>query len=154
MLQRFEHFTSAISAIHRDIQKIERDEMEKQGLRGAFTQYLLAVSRYPQGVTAATLCEVCDKDKAAVSRALTELEAKGLLRKENDGSGQYRAKVFLTPTGEEAVSFVRTRVCTAMELAGSGLSDRDREVFYRALDLLGNNLQDIARKGIPEESDP
>lgn len=150
MLKRFEHFTSAISAIHRDVQKIERDEMEKQGLRGAFAQYLLAVSRYPDGITAAALCEVCDKDKAAVSRVITELEAKGLLYKENDGSSQYRAKVFLTPAGEEAVSFVRARACAAMELAGSGLSDEDRRAFYAALDLLGKNLQEIARNGIPE----
>jgi hypothetical protein len=37
-----------------------------------------------------------------------------------------------------------------MELAGSGLSDEDRAVFYSALELLGNNLQEIARTGIPE----
>ena len=70
MLNRFEQFTSAISALCRDVQKIERDEMEKQGLRGAFAQYLLAISRYPEGITASALCEVCDKDKAAVSRII------------------------------------------------------------------------------------
>ncbi len=151
MIHRFERFTSAISAIYRDVQKIERDEMEKQGLRGAFAQYLLAVSRYPDGITAAALCEVCDKDKAAVSRVISELESKGLLRKENDGSSQYRAKVFLTPAGEEAVAFVRQRASVAMETAGQGLSDEDRQIFYAALELLGRNLQQIARNGIPED---
>lgn len=153
MLQRFEHFTSTISSIHRNVQKIERDEMEKHGLRGAFAQYLLAVSRYPEGITAAALCEVCDKDKAAVSRVIAELEAKGLLYRENDGS-QYRSKVLLTPIGEAAVSFVQARACAAMELAGSGLSPEDRAVFYSALDLLDSNLHQIARNGIPEENGP
>ena len=104
MLDRFEQFTSAISALYRDVQKIERDEMEKQGLRGAFAQYLLAISRHPEGITAATLCEVCDKDKAAVSRIIAEMESKGLVEKENDGTSQYRARLRLTPAGQEAAA--------------------------------------------------
>ena len=148
MLNRFEHFTAAISAIYRDIQKIERDEMEKQGLRGAFAQYLLALKRHPQGITAAALCEVCDKDKAAVSRVITELEAKGLLYK--DSEGQYRAKLYLTPAGEEAAAFVEKRASAAVELAGNGLSDSDRTVFYNAMERIAGNLQQICLNGIPE----
>ena len=71
MINRFEQFVSYISAIHRDIQRIERDEMEKLGLKGAYAQYLVAMHRHPEGITAVDLCEVCDKDKAAVSRAVT-----------------------------------------------------------------------------------
>ena len=150
MLSRFEQFTSAISAIYRDVQKIERDEMEKQGLRGAFAQYLVAIGRHPEGITAATLCEVCDKDKAAVSRVIAELEAKGFVYKENEGSSQYRARLFLTPEGEQAAAFVRERASIAVELAGSGLSDEDRRIFYTALERISANLQDICRSGIPD----
>lgn len=149
MLNRFEQFTSAISALCRDVQKIERDEMEKQGLRGAFAQYLLAISRYPEGITASALCEVCDKDKAAVSRIIGEMESKGLLQKINDGTSQYRARVSLTPAGEEAAAFVRERASAAVELAGSGLSDEDRKAFYKTLELISENLQEICKKGIP-----
>ena len=149
MLNRFEQFTSAISALCRDVQKIERDEMEKQGLRGAFAQYLLAISRYPEGITASALCEVCDKDKAAVSRIIGEMESKGLLQKINDGTSQYRARISLTPAGEEAAAFVRERASAAVELAGSGLSDEDRKAFYKALELISENLQEICKKGIP-----
>ena len=38
MLDRFEQFTAAISAINRCIQKLERDEMEKYGYKGAVVQ--------------------------------------------------------------------------------------------------------------------
>ena len=151
MLNRFEQFTTAISALYRDVQKIERDEMEKQGLRGAFAQYLLAISRYPEGITAAALCEVCDKDKAAVSRIITEMENKGLLEKENDGTSQYRAKLRLTTAGQQAAAFVRERASVAVELAGSGLSDDDRKVFYSALERISTNLQQICVDGIPEK---
>ena len=149
MLNRFEQFTSAISALCRDVQKIERDEMEKQGLRGAFAQYLLAISRYPEGITASALCEVCDKDKAAVSRIIGEMESKGLLQKINDGTSQYRARISLTPAGEEAAAFVRERASAAVELAGCGLSDEDRKAFYKTLELISENLQEICKKGIP-----
>ena len=149
MLNRFEQFTSAICALCRDVQKIERDEMEKQGLRGAFAQYLLAISRYPEGITASALCEVCDKDKAAVSRIIGEMESKGLLQKINDGTSQYRARISLTPAGEKAAAFVRERASAAVELAGSGLSDEDRKAFYKTLELISENLQEICKKGIP-----
>lgn len=141
MLFRFEQFTSAISALHRDVKKIERDEMEKCGLRGAFAQYLLAISRHPEGITAAMLGEVCDKDKAAVSRIITEMEAKGLLEKKNDGLGQYRARLQLTPAGQEAATFVRERICVAVESAGKGLSNEECSIFYSALEQIGANLQ-------------
>lgn len=148
MLKRFEQFTSALSSMYRDVQKIERDEMEKQGLRGAFAQYLLAISRYPEGITAAELCEVCDKDKAAVSRVVTEMEARGLVEREADN--QYRAKLHLTPAGEEAEAFVRKRASAAVELAGAGLSNEERKAFYAALERISASLQQISKTGIPE----
>ena len=151
MLNRFEQFTAAISALYRDIQKIERDEMEKQGLRGAVAQYLLAISHHPEGITAAALCEACDKDKAAVSRIITELETKGLLIKENDGTSQYRVKLYLTAAGQQAAAFVRERASAAVELAGTGLSEEDRRIFYSALERISTNLQQICIDGIPEK---
>lgn len=149
MLQRFELFTSGISSMYRDVQKIERDEMEKQGLRGAFAQYLLAISRFPEGITAAALCEVCDKDKAAVSRVVAEMETKGLVERETEN--QYRAKLRLTPAGEEAAEFVRKRASAAVELAGKDLSEDERKAFYAALAVLSASLQQISRTGLPED---
>lgn len=149
MLNRFEQFTSGIAAISRDVQRIEREEMEKHGLRGAFAQYLLALSHHREGITAAALCEVCDKDKAAVSRILAEMDTKGLIVREA-GASPYRAKLFLSPAGQEAADFVKTRASVAVEMAGSGLSDEDRKIFYEALALISSNLQSICQKGMPE----
>ena len=78
MISRYEQFTALISSIDRAIQKIERDEMVKLGYKGAYAQYLAAMKRYPEGLTAAQLCYICDRDKAAVSRSVGELEAHGL----------------------------------------------------------------------------
>ena len=152
MLSRFEQFSAAIFCIHRDVQKIERDEMEAYGLKGAFAQYLLAIRRYPQGLTAARLSEVCGKDKAAVSRALAEMERKGLISRACPGDTAYRAQIHLTEAGERAAAFVSGRATVAVELAGNGLSDGDRRIFYAALDLIAANLQTISAEGLPKEA--
>lgn len=149
MINRFEQFTSAISSIHRFVQKIERDEMEKYGLKGAAAQYLLAMARYPEGITAAALCEVCDRDKAAVSRILGEMEAQGLIAR-TGGDSAYRACLVLTPAGREAADYVNQRASLAVELVGGDLSEEDRAAFYTTLEKLSENIKNLSRKGIPD----
>ena len=50
MVDRFRLFSASISAIYRDIQKIEREEMERLGLKGPQAQCLVAISRRSEGV--------------------------------------------------------------------------------------------------------
>lgn len=147
MLERFEQFSAAISAIYRDIQKIEKDEMDRLGYKGAFAQYLVLLRRYPEGLTAAEICELCDRDKAAVSRVMAEMEDKGLVTR--TGSA-YRAKLILTELGLDAADFVACRAQVAVFEAGKGLSDRDRVIFYEALSRIASNLQALSQQGLPE----
>lgn len=148
MLDRFEQFSSSISAIYRDIQKIEKDEMDRRGFKGSFAQYLVTMRRYPEGLTATEVCELCDRDKAAVSRVMAEMEEKGLVTRSNGNS--YRAKLTLTELGYETASFVAHRAQVAVHEAGKGLSDEDRKAFYAALALIASNLQTLSKKGLPE----
>ena len=91
MVSRYELFSSAISSIYHDIQRIERTEMARFGLKGPHAQCLVALNRYPEGITAARLCEVCEKDKAAVSRIIAELEEEGMVTRDSQGGSRYRA---------------------------------------------------------------
>jgi DNA-binding MarR family transcriptional regulator len=150
MLDRFEQFSYSISNIYRHIMKIERDEMEKYGLRGSYVQYLLAMTRFPEGVTSTKLSEVCDKDKAAISRIVAEMESKGLITRESDKNNLYRAKLMLTEEGKKAEDFVCERAEKAVTAAGMGLGDDDRKIFYGALAIFEANLRRIAHDGIPE----
>ena len=148
MISRFEQFTSAISGIYRSIQKIEREQMEKYGLKGAYAQYLVTIQRYEDGITAAQLCEVCDLDKAAVSRAIAEMFQRGLV--ERTGETGYRARVKLTETGQEATAYVNRLAQAAVDAAGSALTDSDRAVMYAALESIAEKLSIICKTGIPE----
>jgi len=150
MIDRFEQFVSYVSAIHRDIQKIEREEMVKYGLKGAYAQYLVAMHRYPEGITAAELCEVCGKDKAAVSRALSEMESKGLIVKHCSHDNQYRARLVLTEAGMDAADYVCRKAVAAVQIAGQDLDDETRTILYRSLRGVAAQLQKISEEGIPE----
>lgn len=150
MLSRYGQFSYVISKISRSIQKIERDEMVKYGFRGAFAQYLLALNGHPDGLTCGQLCEICDKDRAAISRIVSEMEEKGLVIREGANDNMYRALIRLTDEGRRAAEFVCARAVPAVAAAGRGLTDENRKIFYEALDLIAANLEKISREGIPE----
>ncbi len=150
MLDRFEQFTYSISNIAKHIMKIERKEMEKYGLRGSYAQYLVVLSEYPEGITSAKLCEICDRDKAAISRIISEMEKKGLVTREGKEGGTYRAKLLLTEEGKKAAGFVCDRAEIAVSLAGKGLDEEDRKIFYGALAIFEANLRRISRDGLPD----
>lgn len=150
MLDRFERFSLAISEIDRCWHKLAAEEMAKYDLNSAHAVYLNVLRQHQQGITAAKLGELCCKNKADVSRMVSILEQKGLLQKEAVGGNMYRALLKLTEEGMAAARHVQERAALAVELAGAGLSDQDRDVFYRALELITANLKALSKEGLPQ----
>jgi len=150
MISRFEQFSFAIAGIYRSIQKIEREEMDRYGLKGAYAQYLVTLSRFPEGLAAARLCEICDVDKAAVSRAVSEMERHGLIQRA-DKARAYRTRLCLTDAGREAADFVSRRAQAAVAAAGQDLTEENRQAMYAALEAISARLQVISREGISDE---
>ncbi len=150
MITRFERFTVAILGICRSIQKIEREEMIKYGLKGSYAQYLTVMNRFPDGITAARLSELCDKDKAAVSRAVAEMEEMELIYRDDVNDSGYRTLLKLTPDGQEAAEVVREKGLAAVQIAGGCLTEEQRETMYQALEQISGNLREISRQGLPQ----
>lgn len=149
MLSRYEQFSALISGLYRSIQKIEREEMVKYGFKGAYAQYLAAMNRHPDGVTSAQLCEICDRDKAAVSRAMADMETKGLVIRQSEKDNLYRARLTLTDAGRQAAEFVSRRGQEAVDAASQGMTEEDRKTLYATLALIAGNLQNICKNGLP-----
>lgn len=148
MIGRYEVFSSSVSSMYHDIQKIERVEMAKFGLKGPHAQCLLAMYRYQEGVTSAQLCEICEKDKAAISRIVAELEQCGMVSRKQRNGSRYRAVLTLTEQGCAAAEAVSQRARLAVEQAGMGLDDGQRQVFYQVLALISGNLHTICKDGL------
>ena len=154
MLSKYEIFSCAISNLYHDIQHLERTQMEKYGLKGPHAQCLVILSRYPQGLPAARLCEVSEKDKASISRTRAELERAGLVTRDGEGGSRYRAPLLLTPAGREAAQSVNALAAQAVEQAGAGLTDWQRENFYQVLGMIAGNLHTISREGLQNKEEP
>jgi DNA-binding MarR family transcriptional regulator len=77
------------------------------------------------------------------------LEKKGLVKKEYVGGNLYRAKLRLTEKGLHAAEQVRKQAAMAVELAGAGMTNQDREIFYRCLEQVTANLQTLCKNGLP-----
>lgn len=151
MVNRFESFVSSIASISRYIQKIERDVMVRYGLKGPHAQYLIAMTRFPGGVTAAQLSAVCERDKAAVSRAIAELETAELVQRAGTAASGYRALLTLTERGKEAAGRLIRTAELAVEQAGQGLTEENRTVFYAAFHQIAANLQHMSEAGLQAE---
>lgn len=151
MISKYELFSASVSSLYRDIQRIERRETAKYGMKGPHAQCLLAMSRYPEGITATQICEICEKDKAAVSRTLAELEENGLVLRTARNGSRYRALLTLTEKGKDAARTVNEKAQIAVELAGAGLDDAQREVFYAVLDVIAGNLHTICKEGLKDK---
>ena len=148
MIERFSQFCTSIASIQRSILKIERVEMAKYGLKGPHANCLVAISRYPDGITAARLCDICDKDKAAISRTVSELEKAGMvLRRDPDGK-RYRSVLQLSEKGREIANHVNDMISLAVSKASEGYDKEKQQIFARVLNLVAGNLQEICRDGL------
>ena len=151
MSERFERFSVIISELSRYWHKITTVEMEKYGLKGAHSIYLVAMARYPAGMTAAQICEVCCKDKSDVSRMMRIMEKNGLVVKEGGHQNQYNGVFRLTEEGKKAAEYVKKRADLAVSIAGKELTDETRAILYSALETIAGNLREIGENGLPEE---
>ena len=151
MIGRFERFSYAISEISRLWHRIAGEEMGKYGLKGAYSVYFTTLYRYPAGLTAAQLVDLCIRDKADVSRAMALLEEKGLVARVEPEGKAYRAPLTLTQAGREIAGHINHRAQAAVELASHGLPEDKRVIFYEALELITSNLQKISKEGIPQK---
>lgn len=148
MCSKYEQFSGAVLCLYRCIQKIQREEMEKYGLKGAHAQCLMAMSRYPEGITVGQLTVVSDKDKAAISRTVSELMKGGMVERRMHKNNIYRAPLYLTEKGKAAAAEVDRLAGMAVDQAGQGLTEEHRRIFYATMDLIATNLARISRDGL------
>lgn len=150
MIDRFERFSFAISEIYRHWHKIASDELEKYHIKGPYVTYFTTLYRYPEGIPSASLSKLCGRDKSDVSRAISRLKKQGLVEKQGRGGNFYRAKLRLTEDGRKIAEAINERARVAVAMGGKGLTEDERGILYRALEVIAANLQAASREGLPE----
>ena len=142
MKERFETFTVQVAKISRCIRKIKTEEMREFSLKTPHVSCLYYL--YCKGpLTAKELCDICDEDKAAVSRTLIYLEKNNYVFYESKAQKRYKEPIMLTPKGKEVGKIIEEKISKILQETSVGLSESELEIFYRNLALIGNNLQNI-----------
>ena len=145
MISRFKEFTKGISTAYKHLIKIKSYGIKEFGIKGSHVMCLFYISEAENGLTATELCKLCSEDKAAISKALSALEEKDYIQFENGENKKYRSKYFLTNDGEYVISKVYEKIFNAVNFGGSGLSDEDRDIFYKSLNMINSNLEILCK---------
>lgn len=151
MEDRFETFTILIAKISRYIRKIKTEETSKLGLKGPHISCIYYLYKqcdgliYKQGtgLTARELCDICDEDKAAISRAVDFLEKNGYITCESKFEKRYNSPLILTEKGNQMGKKIVEVLDGIMDKVSEGIEEVERENLYRSLFIISNNLQKI-----------
>lgn len=143
MEYRFEIFTTQIAKISRNIRRIKTEEMCKHNLKSPHVSCLYYLYKNNGTLTAKQICEICDEDKAAISRSIDYLETNGYISCDKNSEKRYKNQLYLTEQGEAVAESIANKVDSLLDVASEGLSEADRKNFYKSLMLISDNLQKI-----------
>lgn len=142
MLDRFSTFTVLIDKLKRSIRKIKTEEMAEFELKSPHVSCLYYLYRF-DALTSKELAEICEEDKAAISRSLEHLEGSGFIVCSQESHKRYKSPFQLTERGREVAEKVIEKVDRILEEASRGLSDEDRNTMYRGMAIISENLNRI-----------
>jgi DNA-binding MarR family transcriptional regulator len=94
-------------------------------------------------LTAKELSDICEEDKASISRSIDYLEKNGFITCSSATVKRYKAPLLLTEKGETVAKRVSDKIEKILEKAGEGLEPANRQVLYEGLDLICNNLDKL-----------
>lgn len=143
MIQRFASFVTGITVCHKYIQRIKSMEMTEFDLKGTHAMCLFFLHHQTEPLTAAQLCQLCEEDKAAISRTLAVLQSRGLIE---TGERRYRAQIRLTEAGVAIACRVDELIEQWVGCGGDGLTEEERTIFYYALERIAGNLRSSLEK--------
>ncbi len=142
MEERFENFTSLIASINHAIKKLKAEIMSEFDLKSTHLYCLYYLHRAGT-LTATELCDICAEDKALISRTVKHLEERGYIERSDK---RYRAALSLTEEGRAVAERISEYANSYFRMARQGISPEDREVLYRSLNLINDNLIEICDK--------
>lgn len=142
MQDRFKTFTVLVDKLKRSIRKIKTEEMAEFDLKSPHVSCLYYLYR-SEPLTSKELSEICEEDKAAVSRSIEYLEENGYLVCASKSRKRYKTPLELTEKGIEVAKLITSKIDSILEKASEGVPEADKLIMYRSLELICDNLQRI-----------
>lgn len=144
-MERFKTFTVLIAKISRSIRKIKNEEMTELGLKSPHVSCLYYLYK-EESLTAKELSDICDEDKAAISRSILTLEKLGYLSCESESKKRYKAPLVLTEQGRVVAKKIAEKIDSVLDFVSDAILEDERAKFYENLNSVCENLQKFCEK--------
>ena len=145
LVERFKTFTVLMAKINRSIRKIKNEEMAEFGLKSPHVSCLYYLYK-EESLTAKELSDICDEDKAAVSRSILALERLGYLSCESESKKRYKAPLKLTEEGKAIAQRIANKIDSVLDFVSGAIAENERVGFYENLGSVCENLQKFCEK--------
>jgi DNA-binding MarR family transcriptional regulator len=142
MQERFQTFTILIARLNRCIRKIKTEEMAELNLKSPHVSCLYYLYK-ADSLTSKELCDICEEDKANISRSIEFLEKNGYIVSRSKTEKRYKSPLVLTEKGRETGAYIVRKIDAVLESVGEGVPEDQREIMYRNLSVICDNLQKI-----------
>ena len=142
MQERFQTFTVLIARLNRCIRKIKTEEMAEFDLKSPHVSCLYYLYK-SDSLTSKELCDICDEDKANVSRSIEYLEKNGYLVCKSKTEKRYKSPLVLTEKGRMTGEHIVRKIDAILDAVSEGIPEEHRLIMYRSLSVLCGNLQKI-----------
>lgn len=146
MEELYNIFTMQIAKCSRYIRKIKQEEMETFDLKGPHVSCLYYLYKNDEPLTLKELCDVCDEDKAYISRAVDSLEKDGYIICNSKTEKRYKCPLLLTDKGREVSKKIDKVIDQIVVEAGQGVTEENREIFYKTFKIISDNLKKMCDK--------
>ena len=152
---RFEEFSSLVSSIHGNIQKLKARYTAQLDLKAVHMFWLCLLRTHPEGMSASELAAAVQANRSLVSREIDELFDKGIIfTQDNSNKRRYGWKLMLTSKGEQLADVISAVSTDIQNTVSRDISEDDLITFYRTLRILANGFSELNKNNnIPEVTD-
>ncbi len=148
--ERFEQFSSLISGIYRDIQKLKAKWTEPLGMKAVHIFWVYLLKNHPEGLSASELSRHSQSNRSLVSREIQDLITLGYVQAESSKNRRYGQKLTLTASGQQVAQRISEASLDIQQQVNAGIPEEDLVIFYRTLGILMENFHRITEQSLEE----
>lgn len=149
--ERFEQFSSLISGIYRDIQKLKTKWTEPLGMKAVHIFWVYLLKNHPEGLSASELSRHSQSNRSLVSREIQELMDLGYVcAAQTSPHRRYGQKLQLTETGKAVATRISEESLKIQNQVNAGIPEEDLITLYRTLEILMDRFHTLAEQSLEE----
>lgn len=151
--ERFEEFSTLISGVHGNVQKLKARYTAQLGLKPVYVVWLYLLRVHKEGLSASELAAAGKIDRSLVSRELDFLLKEGIVT--TSGSGERRRygwKLTLTEKGEELANTISAVALDIQKTVSRSIPPEELAVFYNTLKTLAGEFENLVLSNNMQET--